>query len=355
MSKLFARSSELLLLFSLAFSFLYAYLFEVFGFSLEIGALLAGIILSNLNFAKDIASRFRPIRDFFIIIFFILLGFQAEFSNLNGYGNIIIILSVFVIIFHPIILFIIMNLLGERTRTSFLAGLTMGQVSEFSLVVLAIAKAYGYINDIIFAIVLIVMLISICFSSYLLLYSEHIYKFIKPFLKLLEIKKIKKESFNEEGREWDMVIFGYDKVSRDFLELAKRKDYHTLVVDIDNHAVNRAKENGGIAILGDAENISFLEDNHILRAKIIVSTIPYFDVNLNLLKFYKQKLKEDVETKIFISIAYQEKQMKALYSAGADYVILAYKIGVKEAVENISKFNFNQAEFQKFKDGKYFK
>ncbi len=201
MSKLFSRSQELLLLFSLSFSFLYAYLFEVFGFSLEIGALLAGIILSNLNFAKDIASRFKPIRDFFIIIFFILLGFQAQFFSLSGSGNLIIVLSIFVIIFHPIILFMIMNLLGYRTRTSFYTGLSMGQVSEFSLVVLVIAKNYNFINNQVFAVVLIIMLVSICFSSYLLLYSERIYKFIKPFLKLLEIRKIKKEFFNEEGVE----------------------------------------------------------------------------------------------------------------------------------------------------------
>lgn len=349
-SQLFAKSQELLLLFSLAFSFLYAYLFEVFGFSLEIGALLAGIILSNLNFARDIASRFRPIRDFFIIIFFILLGFQAEFVNLASTTSLIIVLSIFVIIFHPLILFVIMNLLGHRTRTSFYTGLSMGQVSEFSLVVLAIAKVYGYIDTKAFSIILIIMLISICFSSYFLLYSEKIYKFLKPFLKLLEIRKIKKPVFNPEEKVWDMIIFGYDKVSFNFLELAKKKNYHYLIIDIDPVAVKKAEEDGGRAIIGDAENLTFLEENHILRAKMIISTIPYFDINLNLIKFYKQQINEEVENKFAITLAYQVKQARELYSAGADYVILPYHIGAKEAVERIEQFDFSKEEFQNLKN-----
>lgn len=192
-SKLFAKSQELLLLFSAAFSFSYAYLFYVLGFSLEIGALFAGIILSASNFSKEIASRFRPIRDFFIIIFFIILGLEAEFINLIGAGWIIAILSIFVIIANPLILFIIMNLLGHRTRTSFYTSLTMGQVSEFSLVILSIARVYGYIDSRSFSIVLIVMLISICVTSYLILYSEKIYKHFRPILHFLEIRKNNKK------------------------------------------------------------------------------------------------------------------------------------------------------------------
>ncbi len=146
-----------------------------------------------------------------------------------------------------------------------------------------------------------------------------------------------------------MVIFGYDKVSSDFLKLSLENNYHTLIIDIDNKAVEKANQDGGVAIVGDAENIAFLEDNHILRSKIIISTIPYFEVNLNLLHFYKRQINEEVKNKIFISIAYQEKQARLLYREGADYVILAYRFGVKEVVEYIRGSNFNKDNFNKLK------
>ncbi len=355
-SKLFAKSQELLLLFSAAFSFLYAYLFHALGFSLEIGALFAGIILSTSTFAKEIASRFRPIRDFFIIIFFIILGFEAEFLNLAGTGWLISILSIFVILANPLILFIIMNLLGHRTRTSFYTSLTMGQVSEFSLVILSIARGYGYIDGKSFSIVLIVMLISICFSSYLILYSEQIYKFLKPLLHFLEIRKNNKKIIEEDNNIFDLVIFGYDRVGKKFLDLAKERKYNYVIIDINPKSIERAEKEGGLAFFGDASDLTFLEENNILKSKMIISTIPDFDINMNLVNFYKNKnidlksvLDGSEENKIIITVAHREHEAKSLYIHGADYVIMPYHIGAEEAANYINKFAFDKEKFTKEK------
>lgn len=355
-SKLFAKSQELLLLFSAAFSFLYAYLFYALGFSLEIGALFAGIILSTSSFAKEIASRFRPIRDFFIIIFFIILGFEAEFINLAGTGWLIFTLSVFVILINPGILFMIMNLLGHKTRTSFYTSLTMGQVSEFSLVILAIAKGYGYIDAKSFSLVLIVMLISICFSSYLILYSEQLYKFARPILHFLEIRKNNRKIIEKDAEVFDLVIFGYDRVGKKFLDLAKEKNYNYVVIDINPKSIEKAEADGGFAFFGDASDITFLEENNILKSKMIISTIPDFEINKNLVDFYKNKninlesVLDDSENKIIIVVAHRESEAKKLYMHGADYVIMPYHIGAEEAANYINRFDFDKEKFNKEKD-----
>lgn len=347
-SKLFAKSQELLLLFSAAFSFSYAYLFYVLGFSLEIGALFAGIILSASNFSKEIASRFRPIRDFFIIIFFIILGLEAEFINLIGAGWIIAILSIFVIIANPLILFIIMNLLGHRTRTSFYTSLTMGQVSEFSLVILSIARVYGYIDSRSFSIVLIVMLISICVTSYLILYSEKIYKHFRPILHFLEIRKNNKKIIDKDSEIFDFIVFGYDRVGKRFLDLAKEEKFNYAIIDINPKNIEKAQNDGGIAFFGDAGDIIFLEENNILKSKMIVSTIPDFNINMNLIGFYKKNKKD--KNKIIIVVAHKEDEAKALYKEGADYVIMPYHIGAEEAAYYISKFSFDKNKFIKEKN-----
>lgn len=347
-SKLFTKSQELLLLFSAAFSFSYAYLFYVLGFSLEIGALFAGIILSASNFSKEIASRFRPIRDFFIIIFFIILGLEAEFINLIGAGWIIAILSIFVIIANPLILFIIMNLLGHRTRTSFYTSLTMGQVSEFSLVILSIARVYGYIDSRSFSIVLIVMLISICVTSYLILYSEKIYKHFRPILHFLEIRKNNKKIIDKDSEIFDFIVFGYDRVGKRFLDLAKGEKFNYAIIDINPKNIEKAQNDGGIAFFGDAGDIIFLEENNILKSKMIVSTIPDFNINMNLIGFYKKNKKD--KNKIIIVVAHKENEAKALYKEGADYVIMPYHIGAEEAAYYISKFSFDKNKFIKEKN-----
>lgn len=346
LSKIFANSQELLLLFSAAFSFFYAYLFYMFGFSLEIGALLAGIVLSTSSFAKEISSRFRPIRDFFIIIFFIILGVEAQFNNLSNSSLLIIVLSIFVIIINPLILFLIMNLLGHRTRTSFYTSVTMGQVSEFSLVILSIARGYGYVDNISFSIVLIVMLVSICFSSYMILYSEKIYTFVRPFLHLIEIRKNNRKIIEKDENVFDFVIFGYDRVGKKFLDLAIEKEYNYVIIDINPKSVEKAEKDGGLAFYGDAGDLGFLEENNILKAKMIVSTIPDFNTNLDLVNFYKNNNKNSKnDSKIIMVVAHREEEAKILYKHGADYVIMPYQIGANEAAGFIKNFAFESEKF----------
>lgn len=349
LTKIFSSSQELLLLFSAAFAFSYSYLFEVLGFSLEIGALFAGIILSSSIYAKDIASRFRPIRDFFIIIFFLLLGLKADFSGMSQYTMVIIIFLIFVVIINPIIMFLIMNVLGHRTRTSFFTALTMGQVSEFSLVILSVAKIFNYVNNDLFSIVLIVMFLSICISSYMLLYSENIYKFLSPFLHKIEIKKTHKRIIESKIKNLDIIIFGYDKIGSKFLALAKKRDFNYLIIDIDKKAIDRAKEDRANILFGDASNIEFLEENNIFSSRMIVSTIPYFNINKFLIEKYKSHNSKNrfnfEKNKIIISIAKTKEEAISLYQVGADFVVMPYELGGDLAVEYIDKFNFNQEKF----------
>ena len=126
-----------------------------------------------------------------------------------------------------------MNLLGHRTRTSFYTSLTMGQVSEFSLVILSIARVYGYIDSRSFSIVLIVMLISICVTSYLILYSEKIYKHFRPILHFLEIRKNNKKIIDKDSEIFDFIVFGYDRVGKRFLDLAKEEKFNYAIIDIN--------------------------------------------------------------------------------------------------------------------------
>ena len=83
LSKFFAKSHEFLFLFSIGWGLGLAALFYHLGFSMEIGALIAGIALSMSPYNYEISSKMKPLRDFFIILFFILLGSQMVFGSIS--------------------------------------------------------------------------------------------------------------------------------------------------------------------------------------------------------------------------------------------------------------------------------
>jgi len=142
-----AKSQELLFLSAVAWCFFLIFVADQFKFSIAIGAFLAGISLASLPYNIEIIGRTRSLRDFFATIFFVSLGMQIAF---NGVGTLLIpaiVFSMFVIVGNPLIVLIISGLLGYKGRTSFLAAIAIAQISEFSLILVAIGFARGMLSQ----------------------------------------------------------------------------------------------------------------------------------------------------------------------------------------------------------------
>ena len=103
-TKQIAKSQEYLFLFSISWCLAIASIFHIMGFSMEVGALIAGITLALSPYRFEISARMRPLRDFFLILFFIVLGSQMTFANLGSHTLTIIILSIFILIGNPLII-----------------------------------------------------------------------------------------------------------------------------------------------------------------------------------------------------------------------------------------------------------
>ncbi|MBP9766053.1 MAG: cation:proton antiporter [Candidatus Pacebacteria bacterium] len=338
---LFASSQETLLLFGLGSGFLMAYIFYGFGFSLEIGALFAGVALASSNFAKEISSRLKPIQDFFIAIFFVFLGAELVVENSQNLILPIIIFSIFVVVVKLMIIFFILNLFGHRTRTSFYVAVSLTQVSEFSLIMLGLVAAQGYVDKNVVSIITIVAMITISISAYFMTYLEDIYFNVRNLFKRLEIRKNNFKIIKDEAKDLDAVVFGFDRIGHEFVDVFKKLEYKYLVIDINPKYIERAIESGAPAIYGDAEDLGFLEENNILLSKMIISTIPNFKTNLYLVENYKKKNKKGV----IIVIAHDEIKSKTLYEAGANYVIMPYHLGAYHAGNMLMEFENNPEIF----------
>jgi len=344
-SEYIAGNQEVLFIFSLAWGLGLASLFQYIGFSIEIGALIAGVTLAVSPFAYEIGSRMKPLRDFFILLFFILLGAQMVLSQFTSLIIPAVVLSVFVLVGNPIIVFILMNLLGYKSRTSFMAGLTVAQISEFSLILVALGLSFGHISDSIASLVTLVGIITITGSTYLILYSDNIYQFCRKSLKLLEFRKSHLREKKTDNNNPEAIIFGYDRVGFDFVREIKKLSERYVVVDFNPQAIKRLKKNGTPFRYGDAEDAEFLDEVGVGGAKLIVSTIPDYKTNLLLLKFYRKSNHDGV----IITISHDIDQAKILYEAGASYVVLPHILGANHASSLISSYGFDVVKFNQIK------
>lgn len=346
LSTFLAKSQESLFLFSITWGLGLSALFYNFGFSLEIGALVAGVSLAVSPFAQEISSRMKPLRDFFIVLFFVLLGSQIIITSIGTIIVPAIILSIFVLIGNPIIVVILMNILGYKSRTGFMAGLTVAQISEFSLILMALGLASGHLNQEIVSLITLVGVVTIAGSTYLILYADKIYPKVKGFLSLIEFRKTNtKQEETEVKEDYSMIIFGYDRVGYDFVNIAEKMKNKHLVVDFDPSSINKLERHGVPYRFGDAEDVNFLEEINVAKAEMVISTIPDFKTNLNLVSYYHNHNPEG----IIMVISHNIQHTKELYKKGASFVVMPHYLGASYASQMIETHGNEKSAFEKKK------
>lgn len=340
-----AESPELLFLFSLAWGTILASIFAALGFSIEIGALIAGVTLSVSPYSVEIASRLKPLRDFFIIIFFVLLGSQLILSNLAQLLFPAIILSLFVLVGNPIIVIILMNTLGYNRKTSYQAGLTVAQISEFSLILGALGLRLGHLSQEVLSLITLVGLITISGSTYLILYSETIYPKVSRYLSWLELIKTNVKSKGKNPDDFESVIFGFDRVGHYFAQSLQLLDHSFLVVDFNPTSAEKLENSGYQYRLGDASDPEFLEDLPIVKPKIIISTVPELATNILIVHAMRAKNKKAV----IIPIAQTHQEASELYEAGASYVMMPHHLGAQQMSKMIARYGSDQSLYETLK------
>lgn len=344
-TRFIASSQELLFLFSITWGFSLATIFYLLGFSIEIGALIAGVTLSVTPYADGVASRLRPLRDFFIVLFFILLGSEMALDNISQILLPALVLSVFVLIGNPVIVIILMNLLGFKRRTAFQAGMTIAQISEFSLILATLGYNVGHLDKGVLSLVTLVALITIAGSTYLILYSDRIYPHVEKLLKLLEFRKGKRDLGSGDVRH-DLILFGFDRVGRDFIHSFKKLEKNYLVVDFNPAIIQRMQEESIPFRFGDAEDVEFLHELNFENVKLCVSTIPTFKTNALIIKMVRRVN----ANAIIVVLSHDVKEAKELYELGATYVIMSHYLGARYASNMIARLGLDREAFKEEKE-----
>jgi Kef-type K+ transport system membrane component KefB len=281
-----ARSQELLLLFALAWGTALAASGDVLGFSKEVGAFLAGFSLASTTYREAIAARLTTLRDFLLLFFFIDLGAKLDLGLLGAQVGDALVLSLFVLIGNPLIVMAIMGFMGYRRRTGFLAGLTVAQISEFSIVFMAMGVTLGHTDPTSLGLVTLVGLVTITLSTYMILYSQPLYERLAPWLLHFERKRPVREMAMERNRPEsglpEVIVFGAGRFGCRLIEQLRERGIHTLAVDFDPEVVRRLRRKRWPVRFGDAEDAEFPSTLPLAAASWVVSTLPEADVNLAL-------------------------------------------------------------------------
>jgi Kef-type K+ transport system membrane component KefB len=280
-----AKSAELTLLFGVTWAITLAGISATIGLSMEIGAFVAGVALASTPYRESLGARMISLRDIMILFFFIELGAALDFSNALDQIWPALVLSAFVLIGNPIIVMVIMGVMGYRAQVSFKAGLAVAQISEFSLILIALGYNLGQVDETVLSLVTIVGVVTITASTYLILYSEQLYQRLAPWLQVFE-RRAKDQLADTEvqAHPYDAIVIGAGRLGSEVVAGLRSRNAKLLVVDIDPQALQRLKATNVDTLYGDVSDPDFAASLPIHEANTVVCAVPEYSVNLLLLE-----------------------------------------------------------------------
>jgi len=337
-----ARSPELLVTFALAWAALLAALGDHLGFSKELGGLLAGIALASTPYREAIVARLASLRDFLLLFFFIALGLQLDLSLLGAQLGPALVFSLFVLIGNPLIVMAIMGYMGYRKRTGMLAGLTVAQISEFSLIFVAMGISLGHVGNDTLGLVTLVGLVTIALSVYMITYSQRLYLWLEPVLGIFERRIPHREEALEPSdlihHTHDVVLFGLGRYGMAILQQLREQGMRVLAVDFDPEVVRAGQADGLDVIYGDAADHEFVASLPLSGVGWVVASLPAHRVGLtheDPARALMEALRQAHFSGKRVLTTHQPVEVDTLLAQGADLVLCPFSDAAERAVTRI--------------------
>jgi Kef-type K+ transport system membrane component KefB len=339
-----AQNQELLVLFAVAWAVGLAALADGVGFSKEVGAFLGGVSIASTAYREAIASRLTGLRDFLLLFFFIDLGSGLNLTAAGVQLWPALVLSLFVLVGNPLIVVAIMGVMGYRRRTGFLAGLTVAQISEFSLILAALGLRLGQIGEVEVSLITLVGVITIALSTYMILGSDQLYVWLQGPLRIFQ----RATPFSElKGSisgpaKVDVVLLGLGRYGSAIVRQLRADELSILGIDFDPQALRLAAAKGLPVQYGDSEDPEFTASLPLSSATVVVSTLPSLESNAAI----RHGLESAGFRGHFIATAHDEAEVVKLELIGANRTLLPFLDAAERAAELIVEDLFKLRQIQ---------
>ena len=328
-----AQNQELLVLFAVAWAVGLAALADGVNFSKEVGAFLGGVSIASTSYREAIASRLTGLRDFLLLFFFIDLGSGLNLSAAGVQLGPALVLSVFVLVGNPLIVVAIMGVMGYRRRTGLLAGLTVAQISEFSLILAALGLQLGQVGEAEVSLITLVGVITIGLSTYMILGSDRLYHWLEKPLRLLERAHPYSEIAGSSSgpTRVDVILLGLGRFGSAIHRQLQPHNLSVLGIDFDPQALRQAAASGMAVQYGDSEDPEFTSSLPLSSATVVVSTLPSLEANAAI----SHGLESAGFRGHFIATAHNEAEVARLEFLGAQRTLLPFLDAAERAAELI--------------------
>lgn len=318
-----ARSTELLFFSAITWCFVFTSIAVLSGFSVVIGSFLAGIALASSPYHFQIQGKIKPLRDFFLTLFFVYLGTQVKLADIISSWHIVLIFSVYAIIVKPLIHSLVLSRFGFSKHTTFQTSLNLSQVSEFSLIVLLVSVQLGLASERALSVMAGAGVLTIIFSATFISASKQIYKIVSPLLTYIPRSKRPSVESNTSSPMGDhIVIIGAHRVGGPVVNYLLKTKIPFLVMDFNPTIVKALREKGVNVIYGDVGDPDVLDSLQMETAKLIISTASDKEDNHLLLEECARR-----KTKAKILVRSEDKSHEEqLKKMGAHYILMPEEV-----------------------------
>jgi Trk K+ transport system NAD-binding subunit len=280
------------------------------------------------------------------MIFFIYLGTTLVFTNFSTTIAPALVLSLIVMIVNPIVVTIVLSLLGFRKRTSFITGISLTQISEFSFIVIALGVKGNVLPQETITLVSTVAVITVFISTYLISSSQAIYHFFKPLLSLIKTNRQNEDLHNVPEQLSDhIILIGYHRMGTKIFKTLKSLGEKVAVIDYDPRRIRELIDQNEICTYADAIDHEVIQELKLSKAKMIISTIDKIEENRLIYETYKK----DNKKLQFIMTAQDNEDSDDLYKMGVDLVIVPSLISGDYLSFLLEKLNKKQVTLEDLK------
>ncbi len=237
---------------------------------------------------------------------------------------------------NPLIVLVIMGFMGYKRRTGFLAGLTVAQISEFSLIVAALGLSLGHITNETVGLITLVGIVTIFMSTYMILYSDRLYHVLSEYLKIFEKKNPYREAAIDtsikESAQVDVILMGMGNYGSALADYLLRRNKTVLCVDFDPTVLDRCCKLGLYVLYGDMADPEIHEKLPLNKARWVISTVRSNDLNLTLLNNLKN---EAYQGRVAVT-ATNEEEAREFENAGAHLIFRPFKDATEQAADALT-------------------
>ncbi len=270
------KSDELFMLNLLLVTLGLAWLTQLAGLSLALGAFVAGMLVSETEFKHQVETDIRPFHDVLLGLFFITIGMSLDWHVVVQRWALVVALLLIPLAFKLALVTALARLLGATSGVSLRTGLYLAQAGEFGFVLLALAQGRGLLPEELLNPILASMVISMLATPFIIQWSNRIVMKLVAnewLLQSLQMTTIARKAINANKH---VIICGYGRCGQNLARMLEREGIPYMALDLDPDRVRQATAAGDSVVFGDASRLQALMAAGIGRASAVVIT--YLDV-----------------------------------------------------------------------------